>query len=183
MGHSWDIQFTAFACNAESFAIAFLYFLFFSFSSVFLERLTRVLSFNAKKRVSVRNVPLVVLRDVCGPWDTTCFGLFILTSIHNIQKGNSWKLGNRMEDESRFKAQKTEKSSWYVKKSEEKENTKYSKKKNLIDTTCESNINTSVEKQVSPENINSVSMMNYTVNLFSSNHQTNTRYSRSTRSI
>ena len=129
MGHSWDIQFTAFACNAESFAIAFLYFLFFSFSSVFLERLTRVLSFNAKKRVSVRNVPLVVLRDVCGPWDTTCFGLFILTSIHNIQKGNSWKLGNRMEDESRFKAQKTEKSSWYVKKSEEKENTKYSKKK------------------------------------------------------
>lgn len=64
----------------------------------------------------------------CCPWHITCLRLFTVTSFHSIQKRNSWELGNKMEGERRFKAQKTE-IELICKKVWGKRKEKYSRKK------------------------------------------------------
>ena len=46
------------------------------------------------KKMSVKIVPHIVIRNVCDTW----YGLFTVTSIYNIQKStrNSQKLGNKL---------------------------------------------------------------------------------------
>ena len=88
--------------------------------------------------------------------------LFMLISTQNIQKiTKNWqKLGNKVEDGRRFKAQKREKSSkkvWGKRKCVQN--------KKLIGRPCKSNIKIVVEEHVSPENMHSVlillSMLKY----------------------
>ena len=66
-----------------------------------------------------------------------------------------------------FKAQKTEKYSWYVEKSEEKE--KSIPKRKLIDKLCESSTNTVAEELASSENmdLNSQIMGSYILMMLS----------------
>ena len=104
-------------------------------------------SLDTARNISVKNVPQVVIRDVCGTW----YGLFTVSSFHSIQKStrNSQKLGNtlasRQVDDSRFKVQNR------VKKSEEKE--KMFKRRNWLVLHMWSNIKTVVEEHVSSENV------------------------------
>ena len=90
---------------------------FFSFSSVFLDRLaidlylsfsislikmrlttTRLFSLEALKK-NLNNVPVVAICYACGPWSVMCFILFTIISIHSIRKRTS-------DSERRFKAQR-----------------------------------------------------------------------------
>ena len=108
-------------------------------------------SLDTPKIISIKIVPEVVTRDACGTWH----GLCTVTSIHSIQKStrNNQKLGNKLAGRwQKIQGSNREKSSWYVKKSEEKEKRRCSKKK--ID--CRSlwrNIKTVIEEYVLSENV------------------------------
>ena len=84
--------------------LPFLFF-FFSFSTVFLDRLPKVLSvysyrlslkthvtnkghflMDTLKKNSVRKLPLAFICNACEPWRAIWFSLFIVTSTHSIRK-------------------------------------------------------------------------------------------------
>ena len=108
-----------------------LYFFFFSFLLLFLDRLVfivfylcfcrllvnicvtsiRLLSLDRLKKNSAANIPVVVICDVCGPWHLMCFSLFMITSIDSIQKRTKavnmetrWKV----TEDSRLKKQRNQ---------------------------------------------------------------------------
>ena len=96
----------AFACNAKSFAIAFLFSSFyFFFLSLFLDGLLkaflrmfhdslprklavkiRFVTLDTIKKVSLNNIFQDFLCDACDPYYAMCFTLLTITSIHSIWK-------------------------------------------------------------------------------------------------
>ena len=117
----------ALACNAKSFAIAFVFLLILLLVSVFGKTGHRFLFMLLKTRVSstrlfslstpkanlITYITLVVFWDACGSWRAMRFSLFMITSIHSIKKRTrNSQLTNKIEGNRRFKAQKTEKLSW-----------------------------------------------------------------------
>ena len=102
--------FIAFACNKNALQLPFLFFLFLVPSTVgqtakhFLVNILRLISLKAcdkylthldtPKYISVKIVTKVVIYDACGTW----YSLFMVTSIHSIQKTarNSQKFWNKL---------------------------------------------------------------------------------------
>ena len=137
----------AFACNAKRcpFAYSILLLFFFSFSSVFLGGLpkffihifnllllkTRVTSIGHTGHTEKKNLRRYSIS--CHSRQVWLMACHVSWFIHGNQhsqhpnKNKKQKLRNKMEGDRRFKAQKTEKSSWWVKKSVDKEKRSSSK--------------------------------------------------------
>ena len=125
--------FIAFVSNANHFAIAILFsFSYFqrcfsmdcqNFFSKFLRLATAEAcaqdpahSLDTPKNISVKIVPQVLICDPCGTWH----GLFMVTSIHSIEKSTrkNQKFGNQLAsqlvDDRRFKDQNKKKSTYQL---------------------------------------------------------------------